>query len=120
VGAALVTAVLAGGVLLGRQSAPGARVLVADSGDGIHLTTTVTAAEGWVRLHAVVDGIPSGSRCKLVVTDTGGHRYVAGGWVAPGRDRTTLVGAAVVAPADLSAVSVVTADDRTLITATTP
>lgn len=118
VGSALAAAVLAGGVHLGRQHAPGERVLVASSPAGVHLTTTVTPAGGWVRLRAEVDGIPPGYRCRLVVTDTGGHHHVAGGWVAPGRDRTTLAGAAAVAPADLSAISIVTTDDRTLITTT--
>ncbi|GAA1304752.1 hypothetical protein [Saccharothrix xinjiangensis] len=118
VGTTLAAAVLAAGVHLGRQHAPVARVLVASSPDGIHMTTTVTPAGGWVRLRAEVDGIPPGYRCRLVVTDTGGHHHVAGGWVAPGRDHITLAGAAVVAPADLSTVSIVTTDDRTLITAT--
>ncbi|QFZ22263.1 hypothetical protein [Saccharothrix syringae] len=120
VGTTLAAAVLAGGVHLGRQSVPATRVLVASSADGIHMTTTVTPADGWVRLRAVVDGIPPGSRCQLVVTDTRGRRYVAGGWVAPGREDTTLTGAAVVPPTDLATISVVTTDNRTLITATAP
>ncbi|MFC6088399.1 hypothetical protein [Saccharothrix lopnurensis] len=119
-GTTLAAAVLAGGVHLGRQHAPGTRLLAASSPDGVHLTTEVTAAGGWVRLRAEVDGVPSGSRCRLVVTDTAGNHYVAGGWVAPSATRTTLTGAVVVPLPDLATISVVTTDNHTLITAPTP
>lgn len=118
VGTALAAAVLAGGVYLGRQSVPVERVLVATTADGVRMTTTVTPADGWVRLRALVDGIDAGERCQLVVTDVRGRRYVAGGWIASRRGDTTLAGGAVVDPDELAAISVVTVDGRVLIVAT--
>ena len=119
VGTALAAAALAGGVHLGRHSVPGERVLVATAADGVRVTTTVTPADGWVRLRAVVDGIAAGERCQLVVTDVRGRRYVAGGWVASRLGDTALAGAAVVDPDELAAVSVVTEDGRVLVTSGT-
>ncbi|ROP41244.1 hypothetical protein [Saccharothrix texasensis] len=114
--AALAVAVLAGGVHLGRRSVPGERVLVATTADGVRITTTVTPADGWVRLRAVVDGVAAGERCRLVVTDVRGRRYTAGGWVASRLGDTALAGAAVVDPDDLATVDVVTEDGRVLVT----
>ncbi|XVS62714.1 hypothetical protein ACQPYE_31275 [Actinosynnema sp. CA-299493] len=116
VGAALAAAVLAGGVHLGRHSVPGERVLVATAADGVRITTTVTPADGWVRLRAVVHGVDPGERCRLVVTDVRGRRHVAGGWVASRHGDTALAGAAVVDPDDLAAIGVVTEDGRVLVT----
>ncbi|CCH33738.1 hypothetical protein ABZ816_21920 [Actinosynnema sp. NPDC047251] len=115
--AALAAAVLAGGLHLGRHSLPAHRILVATTGS-TRMTTTITPADGWVRLHAAVDGIDPGERCTLVVTDSHGRRYVAGGWVAARREHTDLDGAALVDPADLATISVVTVDGRTLVTTT--
>ncbi|NUT47673.1 MAG: hypothetical protein HOV94_10255 [Saccharothrix sp.] len=120
VAAARVTAVLAGGVHLGRLSAPGDRVLVATTADGVRLTTAVTPADGWVRLRAAVDGIHPGERCRLVVTDLRGTRHVAGGWVASRSADTALSGAVLVVPDEPASVSVVTVDGRVLVSARTP
>ncbi|MEU4442821.1 hypothetical protein AB0K14_28345 [Actinosynnema sp. NPDC050801] len=141
VSTALAAAVLAGGAYLGRHSVPGERVLVATTADGVRMTATITPADGWVRLRAVVDGVKAGERCQLVVTDVRGRRYVAGGWVAaPSADArstdarsadarstgsrpvdagpgdTALAGAAMVDPDELAAVAVVTVDGRVLVT----
>ncbi|MDQ2587771.1 hypothetical protein [Saccharothrix yanglingensis] len=118
VGTTLAAAVLAGGVYLGQHSVPGERVLVATAADGVRMTVTATPADGWLRLRADLDGIDPGQRCELVVTDTAGRRYLAGGWVASRGEDTSLAGAVVVDPRDLAAVSVVTTDGRTLVTAT--
>ncbi|MGM1061266.1 hypothetical protein [Saccharothrix sp. Mg75] len=114
----LAAAVLAGGVYLGQHSVPGERVLLATAAGGVRMTATVTPADGRLRLRAVVDGAAPGERCTLVVTDTDGRRYVAGGWVASRGEDTSLAGAVMVDPGELAAVSVVTADGRTLVTAT--
>ncbi|MCE6994645.1 hypothetical protein LZG04_07465 [Saccharothrix sp. S26] len=113
--AVLATAVLAGGVHLGRHSVPGERVLVVTTPDGVRMTTAVTPADGWVRLRVVVDGVDAGERCRLVVTDGRGERHVAGGWVASRFGGTALAGAVVVDPDELAAVSVVTEDGRVLV-----
>ncbi|MEV8443680.1 hypothetical protein AB0425_40450 [Actinosynnema sp. NPDC051121] len=119
-GAVLAAAVLAGGVQLGRHSVPGERVLAATTADGVRLTATVTPADGWVRLRAVVDGVGAGERCRLVVTDGRGRRYAAGGWVASRLGDNALAGAVVVAPDEVAAISVVTEDGRVLITSGGP
>jgi hypothetical protein len=119
VSTALAAAVLAGGVYLGWHSVPGERVLVATAADGVRMTTTVTPADGWVRLRAVVAGIDAGERCQLVVTDVRGRRYVAGGWVASRLGDTALAGAAMVDPDEVAAVSIVTEDGRVLVTSAT-
>ncbi|GAB3008460.1 hypothetical protein [Saccharothrix stipae] len=131
VSTALAAAALAGGAYLGRHSVPGERVLVATTTDGVRMTATITPADGWVRLRAVVDGVDAGERCQLVVTDVRGRRYVAGGWVAarptdarpdgsrpvdPGPGDTALAGAAMVDPDELATVAVVTVDGRVLVT----
>ncbi|GGP63505.1 hypothetical protein [Saccharothrix coeruleofusca] len=125
----LATAVLAGGFYLGQHSTPEAedrppgqrtseeRVLVGAT-EGVRMTATVTPVEGWLRLRSVVDGVPAGERCKLVVTDAGGQSFVAGGWVAAQRGETALAGAALVDLDHLRDISVVTADGRVLVTAT--
>jgi hypothetical protein len=131
VGATLAAAVLAGGVYLGRHSVPGERVLVATAA-GVRMTATVTPADGWLRLRAVVDGVDAGEKCRLVVTDRRGRRYVAGGWVASRSGDSTqadstqadstqadtaLAGAAMVDPDDLATIDVVTVDGRVLVRA---
>ncbi|ONI89144.1 hypothetical protein ALI22I_16670 [Saccharothrix sp. ALI-22-I] len=120
VSTALAAAVLAGGVYLGQHSVSGERVLVATAATGVRMTATLTPADGWVRLRAVVDGIDAGEKCQLVVTDLRGRRYVAGGWVASrlGDGDTALAGAAMVDLDELAALSVVTVDGRVLVTAT--
>jgi hypothetical protein len=119
-GAVLAAAVLAGGVQLGRHSVPGERVVVATTADGARLTATVTPTDGWVRLRAVVDGVAAGERCRLVVTDDRGRRYVAGGWVASRLGDNAVAGAVVVDPDELAAIGVVAEDGRVLVTWAVP
>lgn len=116
VSTALAAAVLAGGIHLGRRGTPEDHVLVGAT-EGVRMTTTVTPADGWLRLRSVVGGVPPGERCELVVTDAGGGRFVAGGWVAAQGGETALAGSAMVAFDDLRTISVVTADGRVLVTA---
>jgi hypothetical protein len=116
----LAASALVSGVVLGRTgTGPGVpRVLEGTTAGGVHMTATVTPAEGWVRLAATVDGVHDGERCRLVVTTRTGQRYVAGNWVASPegvRGGTALAGAAMVDVADLGAVSVVTVDGRVLV-----
>ncbi|MGW4113309.1 hypothetical protein ACWEFJ_20780 [Actinosynnema sp. NPDC004786] len=116
VGAVLTAAVLAGGVHLGRHSAPEVRVVTATTADGVRMTTSVTPADGWVRLSAVVEGVAAGERCRLVVTDAHGRTHPAGGWVAARPpEGTALAGAVLVDPGEVAAVSVVTVDGRVLV-----
>jgi hypothetical protein len=75
-----------------------------------------------VRVHVRVTGVKAGEKCQLLVVPRGGGAPVgAGSWVVGPlgeRNGLTLDGAAWVAPADVSAVQVVTIDGRVLVSAT--
>ncbi len=137
--AVVAAAVLGGGVLVGRSTAPtppvaagpapavsvtpppaGTRTAsVTDPSTGARMTLTMTPAAGWVRVSAAVTGIPAGQRCHLVVTGAGGARTDAGSWLvspAAAKAGTTLDGSAVVAPADVTSVSVVNESGQTFVT----
>lgn len=117
--AAALVVVLGGGVLVGRSTAPatppgtvqaaGTVSLEGTGGSGARLQAAVSPAAGWVRLTAMVSGVPAGERCRLVVVARDGRREVAGGWlVSPAgeRDGTTLAGSAIVALDQVAAVVV--------------
>jgi hypothetical protein len=146
--AGLVAAALAGGTLIGRGTAPapqagggggiptasaapaspspsvsGVRTFAAkDPNTGASMTVTLTPAAGWVRLRVKADGIKAGQRCVLQVVDTTGHHTQAGSWlVSPNGEKqgTTLDGTALVAPANVASVDVVTFEGQTLVSVPT-
>jgi hypothetical protein len=107
VAAAVAAVVMAGGVLVGRETAPppavvaapGAVQLTGGGAPDISMTATLTPAAGWVRLSTSVKGIPPGERCYVVVVARDGTREIAGSWlVSQGgwRDGVTLDGSALV------------------------
>jgi hypothetical protein len=118
--------VLAGGVAIGRTTAPPPvvsaapapapdapypdAVVLSGTGDpGVAMTATITPAVGWVRLSATVQGIPPGNRCFIYVVAKDGTREVAGSWLVPQtgwRDGITLEGSAIVPPDQVEAVVV--------------
>ncbi len=136
--AGLLAATLVGGTLLGRATAPtpqaggvgtptptatasappsltappSARVFAArDPNTGASMTVSLTPAAGWVRVHVKADGIKAGQKCRLEVVDRHGTATQAGSWlVSPTGEKqgTVLDGAALVAPADVASVDVVT------------
>lgn len=144
--AVAAAAVLGGGVLLGRSTAPtsqavaigpgasvnpvpsssvsppppGTRTASAtDPATGARMTLTMTPAAGWVRVSAAVTGIPAGQRCHLVVHSGGGASTEAGSWLVStvgATAGTTLDGSALVAPADVTSVSVVNDSGQTFVT----
>jgi putative zinc finger protein len=138
----LVAAGLVGGTVFGRSTAPGnssagpppsvsasaapasptpsgVRIFSAtDPGTGAGMTVALTPAAGWVRVHVKADGIKAGQRCVLQVVDRAGHRVQAGSWLVSAtgeRLGTTLDGTALVAPADVASVDVVTMDGQRLV-----
>jgi len=119
--AVLLSAALAGGVVIGQELTrePAERVLAGGVANGARMTTTITPSEGWLRLRTVVDGVDRGEKCRLVVTDRAGRKFVAGGWVESNRgeaEGAALAGAVMVAAEDLRTISVVTVDGRVLVT----
>ena len=84
------------------------------------MTVTVTPAAGWVRVKAITVGIPAGERCMLVVIDRNRDRYIAASWlVSPVGEETgtTVDGAAIVAPEDVTAVAVANFEGREFVIA---
>ena len=95
-------------------------VSATDRVTGARINATVTPAAGWVRVHADVSGIKAGKRCQLIVQTRDGTRVVAGSWlVSPTGESqgTKLDGSAIVAPADVAAVQVITFDNEKLVSA---
>ena len=125
----LVLVALAGGLLAGLKAGNGAplavpagssRVAASNPTNGVHMTVVITPAKGWVRLEGAFTGVPAHARCYLMVVDRAGHRVIAGSWLAPrtsppGGERVS--GSALVPPADVTAVQVVTFSGRVLDTA---
>lgn len=129
---AVIAAMLGGGVVLGRATAPSPAVvaqappaavtLVGEGPDGATMRVSVTPAAGWVRLTATVSDVPAGERCWLLVVSRDGSREVAGSWiVSPAGEQggTTLDGSAAVAPEDVAAVVVENAAGREYVRVTT-
>jgi hypothetical protein len=127
--AAVVAVALAGGVVVGRGTAPqplaqptsapataastppGTRTASAtDPGTGARISVAVLPAAGWVRVTATVAGIPPGERCRLEVVARDGTAVLAGSWlVSPegAANGTTLNGSALIDPGQVASVRVV-------------
>ncbi|MCO8275536.1 anti-sigma factor [Actinoplanes sp. TRM 88003] len=104
------------------SSRPEARLAeTTDPATSARMRLAVAPAAGWVRLHAVVSGIPAGERCRLEVIDRGGATLVAGSWVvsaAGESEGTSLDGSALVDPAQVTAVRVVNEQGRVFVRVT--
>jgi anti-sigma factor RsiW len=137
VGAAVLVALaaLAGGILTGRFTAPspvadpgssavadpgplavaGARTGTAtDAQTAATMTVSVQPAAGWVRLRATLTGVPAGEDCRLFVVSADGARQQAASWLSAAGP-TTVDGAALMAPADVSAVQAETYAGQILV-----
>jgi anti-sigma factor RsiW len=133
--AAVVAVALAGGVVLGRGTAPerplaqpsatpqsaptnppGTRFASAtDSQSGARISVAVQPAAGWVRINATVAGIPAGERCLLEVVGRDGTALLAGSWVVSKEGAATgitLNGSALIDPAQVASVRVVNTAGR--------
>jgi predicted anti-sigma-YlaC factor YlaD len=129
--AVVVAAAIGSGVVVGRGTAdpgvptalptpsqveqttiPGTKTATAvDAATGARITVAVAPAPGWVRIKAAVAGIPEGERCLLEVVAKNGTVVLAGSWLVSEKgaaEGTTLDGSALVAPADVASVRVVT------------
>ncbi|MBU2668338.1 zf-HC2 domain-containing protein [Actinoplanes bogorensis] len=136
IAAAVVAIAVAGGVLVGRGTAPageavaqptatlsvpaGARVASGtDAATGARMQVAVSPAAGWVRVSATVGGIPAGEKCVLEVVGRDGSTAVAGSWlVSPNGEAggTTLNGSALMDPSTVEAVRVVTTTGKQYVT----
>ncbi|MPZ79430.1 MAG: anti-sigma factor [Actinophytocola sp.] len=129
VAAAVAVAIaLGGGVLIGRQTAPdqvaalpanAVTEKVTDSGTGATMAVTMVPKAGWVTVHADVSGLPKGLDCELFVVPRDGDPVLAGSWKVSAtgeHEGTPLDGAALVDPAEVESVRVVTTDGDTMVT----
>jgi anti-sigma factor RsiW len=116
-------AVLAGGALVGRITAPAAPAVataapgatVTDPDSGVSMSAAVQPAAGWVRVRATVSGAPPGEQCRLYVVSRDGSRREAGSWLVPDGGSTTLDGSALTAPDDVISIDVETFAGRPLV-----
>ncbi len=125
-------AVLGGGTLIGRSTAPSGPTVVqaaplapntrtasaSDSATGASMTVTVQPAAGWVRVHAAVSGVAAGQQCRLVVIAQDGSRREAGSWLiseTAAKAGIAVDGVALVAPADVKSVQVETLAGQPLV-----
>ncbi|MBM2621014.1 zf-HC2 domain-containing protein [Actinoplanes sp. LDG1-06] len=135
IAAAVAAIAVAGGVLVGRGTAPseqqlaqppatssvpaGARVGSAtDASTGARMEVAMTPAAGWVRVTATVGGIPAGEKCVLEVVGRDGSTAVAGSWlVSPAgeADGTTLNGSALIDPEQVQSVRVVNTSGKQFV-----
>jgi hypothetical protein len=135
----LAGALVGGGAVVGRMTAPqavaldpprqdqstaqppaGTRTLTAaDPSTGANMTVAVMPSAGWVRLRANVAGVAAGTRCRIWVVSTDGHREAAGSWLAAPNGKTgiTVDGLALIAPEQVSAIEVNTTDGKRLLVA---
>ncbi|MBC3192966.1 zf-HC2 domain-containing protein [Pseudonocardia sp. C8] len=122
--AAAVLALVGGGVVAGRltapgpagavlAAAPGARTVTGEQG-AVRMTASLAPADGWVRVEAALRGVPPGRDCTLVVVGADGTARPAAHWrTAPPRDPPAppVAGSALIEPALVRAVAV--RDDAT-------
>lgn len=112
---AVVAVAIAGGLFAGRRmaasvpsSAPAfssRTVTATDARTGATMTVLVQAANGWVKVHATIGGVPAGTPCRLTVVARDGSRRPTGSWLA-GPEPVTVDSAALMAPGDVSSVDV--------------
>jgi hypothetical protein len=133
IAAAVIAVAIAGGVLVGRTTAPsplaqptpaptaattppGTRIAAAtDPSTGARISVAVMPAAGWVRVSATVGGIRAGERCLLQVVGRDGTPILAGSWVVSPEGAatgTTLNGSALIDPAQVASVRVVNTAGR--------
>jgi anti-sigma factor RsiW len=129
---ALVAAV-SGGVVIGRQTAPdqvaggptaevpadAVQARTTDPNTGATMAVRVEPKKGWVNVHADVSGIKAGLNCELRVVPKTGEPVLAGSWKVSEEgeaEGTALDGAALVDPAAVKSIEVVTTDGKKMVT----
>lgn len=128
---AAVLALVGGGAVIGRLTAPDSSTVVAAEGrtfqateGDVRMTATLTPASGWVRLAASVQGLAPNQKCTLLLIAQDGSTSVAGSWITgtprPGAKPGSIQGSAIVDPAAVRAVAVRNDAGQTLISVPVP
>ncbi len=129
--AAATLALIGGGAVVGRLTAPGSATIAAAEGrtvqgtDGaVRMTATLTPAAGWVRLAASVQGLAPNQKCTLLLISRDGTSAVAGNWITgtpkPGSTPAGINGSAIMDPSEVRAVAIRNDAGRTLISVPVP
>jgi Putative zinc-finger len=129
--AAAAIALLGGGAVVGRLTAPDSSTAAVAEGrtvqgmqGSVQMTATLTPAAGWVRLAAKVQGLAPNQKCTLLLIAQDGSESVAGSWITgtpkPGTTPAGVNGSAIVDPATVRAVAVRNDRGQTLISVPVP
>jgi hypothetical protein len=103
------------------QPVPGTReVTGVNKATGAELHLVITPANGWLGIEVVSATVSNGKRCRLFAYDRAGHSYEFGGWVQSARPDFPIYGAVMMAPADLTSISVVDDAGGKVVTAQVP
>jgi hypothetical protein len=138
VAAAVAAIALAGGVVLGRQTAPEGTVVAegppttatstpsnarlaeaTDPATGTTMKVAVEPKKGWVWVHADVTGLESGLPCQMWVFNKKGEKILAGSWLVSedgAKNGTRLEGTAIIAPDQVTDVQITTVDGDEMVT----
>jgi hypothetical protein len=125
----VVAGALAGGVALGRQTAPEAdapvagskQVTATDPGTGTTMATTVEPRAGWSWIRVNVKGLKAGAECRMFVTDKAGKTWAAGSWLVSekaAREGSTFGGGVLVPFNQVKSVEIKTLEGKHVVTAT--
>jgi anti-sigma factor RsiW len=124
-GVAVFVIALAGGISAGRFTSPAAAtaapspsvspVAATDPETGVSMSVAVTPAAGWVRVHAVLSGVPAGEQCRIFTVSADGARQQAASWLAAAGPMA-VDGSALMAPADVTSVQAETYAGQILVT----
>lgn len=129
--AAAAIALLGGGAVVGRLTAPESSTVATAEGrtvqgtqGSVRMTATLTPAAGWVRLAASVQGLAPNQKCTLLLIAQDGSASVAGSWITgtptPGATPRGINGSAIVDPSKVRAVAVRNDAGQTLISVPVP
>ena len=129
--AAAALALVGGGAVVGRLTAPGTSTIATAEGrtvsgtqGSVQMTATLVPAAGWVRLAAKVQGLKPDQKCTLYLISQDGSTSVAGSWITgtpkPGTTPAGVNGSAIIDPSEVRAVAVRNDAGETLISVPVP
>ena len=98
------------------SSAPAPTSLSAvDTGTGVRATAVLTAQSQGTHVALRLLGVAPGERCHLVIQSGDGHTETSGSWTTSYTGGVEVPVSTSFAPADITGLQVVTADDRILV-----
>lgn len=133
--AVVLGGVFAGGLVTGRQTAPGTSpasvalspgthtIRATDTSTGVGMNMDVIPGAGWVTLQGHFTGVTPGTPCDIYLVSRSGQRILAGGWVAPANANkviVTVTGSAIIDQTQIVSIEIVDiTSGRRLLSAST-